>query len=145
MNPKILLTTGILTFVIQHFSAQNIEYTYDNAGNRYQRKIIYLQKYEQNYGKMDTSDLKTLFTKIVDQDINIYPNPFNQSINILIKKETIEKVRYEIYQSNGVLMMKDVCFDKNFSINLSHLHDGEFILRIEADNYINEYKIVKQN
>jgi len=76
--------------------------------------------------------------------INVYPNPFNSSINF--KLNVIENInRIELYNSNGCLLytLKEIKTEQE--IDLKELSSGIFYLIIHTDKRIYSKKLIKIN
>jgi len=79
-------------------------------------------------------DLKQTFSSVT-----IYPNPASSEIHIL--SDTKEITDYVIYNSIGQTVMYGTLQD-NFTINISGLQSGIYIIRIKADHKVISKKIV---
>ncbi|KFE97272.1 PKD domain-containing protein [Chryseobacterium luteum] len=85
--------------------------------------------------KTAQTSAKSIANAEKEVELEVYPNPFNSSINI--KGENLKS--YEIYDISGKLIKQDNLNQK--TINLSNLVKGEYILKIVTNN--NEVKIKK--
>lgn len=78
---------------------------------------------------LGTSDLK---------DLNIYPNPATDYINILNVKHKIEKVT--IFDLTGKQMISDT----KEKINISKIPSGVYVLSVKTETGIRNFKFIKQ-
>ena len=81
-------------------------------------------------------------TKISNIDINIYPNPANNIINIEFDK-IINNGEISIYNSTGYLVKKEYLIENSKTINLSDLNNGLYFIKItENSNIIASKKVL---
>ncbi|MBP1644858.1 MAG: putative hemagglutinin [Bacteroidetes bacterium] len=73
-------------------------------------------------------------------EINIYPNPVSNDLNI----ECSEKIdSIEVYDSLGRRIIRQENSPKKTTIDVSNLNNGIYILKLITEKGIGEYKIVK--
>jgi hypothetical protein len=73
------------------------------------------------------------------KDISVYPNPFNQYIQL----DGIEKGQtYSIVNLNGAILQSGI-LEKNMLVNTEEIGSGIYILRIHGESSSNFIKIVK--
>ncbi len=82
------------------------------------------------------------------QNINLFPNPAKDFVNIRINTESELHCSIKIYNSIGSLIKSDY-FDfskekNNYSINLENMSNGLYIAEITADNKKQIIKLIKQ-
>lgn len=89
-------------------------------------------------------DQVTLGTKnFTIQDLAIYPNPFNDILNISSKNETI--LSYEIFDMGGRVIKRSAVGNLNtFVINTADLTSGIYMLNLKSENGEFTQKIVKK-
>jgi len=75
--------------------------------------------------------------------ISIYPNPTNGILKLEFKQIKVQKIR--ISDLSGRTKLEKTEIQPNETINLSHLRDGIYIIRIQTDKEIFITKIVKEN
>lgn len=94
----------------------------------------------------DHSYSKIIAIKNKTENISVYPNPFNNKVNINIKDYDTENVTIEIYSVAGeMVMLKNFVGSENISINLNKLSLGTYHLKIYNDKFTHYKKIVKTN
>lgn len=80
------------------------------------------------------------------KDINIYPNPFNTTLNIEVTGPAYQKYRLEIYTSDGKLI-RNTGFSGSVKPDLSGLSNGLYLVRIldSEGHVLYNQRIVKGN
>ncbi|MFV0598216.1 MAG: T9SS type A sorting domain-containing protein [Bacteroidales bacterium] len=90
-----------------------------------------------------TFDCSTIGIEDIDVDIveaKVYPNPAIDYLSI----ETKEVVqRLEVYDALGRKVVSKIPNQNNFSIDISNLEQGIYILKLQTKEGIGSYKIVK--
>ena len=90
-----------------------------------------------------TFDCKSIGTDDVQLDFveaKVYPNPAIDYLSI----ETKERVqRFEVYDALGRNVISKIPNQNNFSIDISNLEQGIYILKLQTKEGIGSYKIVK--
>ena len=79
---------------------------------------------------------------IQTNQINIYPNPVTNVLNINLKAEIMNS-RFTIYNIQGLKMMSGILDKANNNINLELLASGIYILTIEGQQAAS-FKLIKQ-
>jgi len=81
-----------------------------------------------------------LSTSEIDQiDTAVYPNPVSNELNI----KSNEPLRYTLFDIHGRRLFSGST-NRRISIDISHLNNGVYILKITQENATNEFKILKQ-
>jgi len=131
---------------IQSFS--QIEYEYDNAGNRYCRHVIDIstQKVTQTDSTYASDSTIAERNEIIFQfsnesKITVFPNPATQFINI--QTDNINSIEISIYEYSGKLLFTQISTDTWTSIDLSSMPYGNYIMSTVADGKRKEWKIIK--
>ena len=84
-------------------------------------------------------------TSLSEFDVNIYPNPFNQTLSI-IYNQTLKNEEVYIYDLLGKEVLKQKLTDVKTTINTSVLENGIYLLKVvseEGNVYVG--KVVKNN
>ena len=72
-------------------------------------------------------------------EINIYPNPVNDNLNI----ECVERINnLELYDALGRMLIRKENILDNISIDVSNLDSGIYILKIRTEKGSGEYKVI---
>lgn len=106
-----------------------------------------------NYYRLKQTDFngKYSYSKVITiknetKNINGYPNPFHNNLNINIYDYSNENITVEIYSITGEkIMFKNFKGSNNLTINLDHLSLGTYHLKIYNDSFTQYKKIVKTN
>ena len=141
----ILLLAVTLLITVPGFSqTKEYSYSYDDSGNRIQRKCIELKSgsiSRNNHGEQ----IKKEFEDLVNgQEIKIYPNPTKGMLKIEIPDLKENNARLMVFNNQGQLI-KEIKVNSNFSeINLSNHPSGMYILKILIGQNSSEWKIIKE-
>jgi len=88
---------------------------------------------------------KSVNNQIIEKpinEINLYPNPFNEKINIVCNNKLITK--YSLMDLNGKCIITKTDLT-NLSIDLSFLNSGIYLIRFEDSNGKTQYrKLIKK-
>jgi hypothetical protein len=77
-------------------------------------------------------------------NISIYPNPTNNIINVNLGEVT-SPTNYSLYSIDGKMIGDNNMVNTNsFSIDLTDMAIGIYILKIKSENSINTFKIIKR-
>lgn len=128
-----------------------VEYTYDNAGNRIQRNIIVVGGMVQNNG--DGVMQQTLEEQLHIEDegdilFNLYPNPTYADVDITIDYQNVSQqtVTMSLYDINGKLLEGKQVSDLRHHISLQNYPVGIYYLRIASLDHktMKEIKIIRR-
>ena len=78
--------------------------------------------------------------------IEVYPNPFYNSLNIKCSSTEHEYINVEILTSNGELLFMNKYQNKNGRVKilgLDYLNTGIYFVKVITNNNIDTYKILK--
>lgn len=78
----------------------------------------------------------------LNNNILLFPNPFEDTINISQKNSNSQNVTAKIYNVLGAKIYQST-IKNGGKVNLSHLNNGVFIIEITIDNKITRKKIIK--
>jgi len=90
------------------------------------------------------SGVETTLRLLSDHSINIYPNPFNQTLSIEME-ENIRNGEVKIYDLVGKEVLKQKLTDIKTTVNTSTLENGIYVLKVvssEGNMFVG--KVVKQ-
>ncbi|MCK4661226.1 MAG: S8 family peptidase [Bacteroidales bacterium] len=100
----------------------------------------------QNKYKQITSCNKNLKPDIIENDINIFPNPTNESINITCNNLDFKDFAITLYNIEGniVSLINNITYrySKHIVINCTNLPKGIYFIKLEIDNKSYNKKIV---
>lgn len=99
-----------------------------------------------NY-KIEIQDTSSVLTSIdtdeLDFNVNIYPNPAKNILNIELQQKS--ELTFQINDLNGLKMLEGKLTDVKNEINITDLKSGVFLLTInnQTDKQIETFKIIK--
>jgi hypothetical protein len=93
---------------------------------------------------LNISVLSTNIEEPVLDNIQIYPNPASSSFSITID-ETLINAPYQLYDSQGKIMLSGVTTDSNTIVQTGALSSGVYTLTITGDKYVLRKKIILKN
>lgn len=126
----------LLTCSCCNAAAQNIGFTYDNAGNRIKKEIV-LSK------SLFEEDDEPLKEKMQRRDVVIYPNPTEGEILIQVSGSPVNGT-IEIFSMNGALIERGNLSGNSCSFDLSYQPEGVYLLKISFEGETSTWKIVKE-
>jgi len=125
-----------------------IEYTYDGAGNRTHREVIYIGEKKDNTktGKTDNeSDKLTWSEKIGEYEISIFPNPTKGELEVEITGiKDATATRMELFSTAGEMIFSSDKLKGQSRLDLSGRQAGTYVLKIILDNRVSTWKVVKE-
>ncbi|MFA4853264.1 MAG: T9SS type A sorting domain-containing protein [Bacteroidales bacterium] len=133
-----------------------IEYTYDAAGNRTQRFVIYLKLADTTNLQDSASqvnqpaDSSSVFSENIGNcKVSVFPNPIQgkltlRIINTLSPAQTPETKTF-IYNESGTLLKQTVATEPEQSIDFSMFTVGVYYLKVMVNNADKTFKIIKTN
>ena len=90
------------------------------------------------FGDTDLSDIEKF-----ESEIQIYPNPTNDIVNIQLQNLPENKSDIYVYDFSGKLILNSSFSDDNTSIDLSNYSTGVYFIKIVTENQIINKKIIK--
>lgn len=145
LNYLICNTPIIIIIVLVHIcaisKAQDIQYTYDPAGNRVYREYVILRLSANTAGsnQEDAEKLKE------EMDIEIFPNPTEDVVNVSINNfDAKKKITLEVYDSAGKLLQTSKLTSTSSRINFKEYKPGIYHVGILVDKQSVFYQILKK-
>jgi len=137
-----LLTCIFLTMGFTIINAQNIEYYYDNAGNRIERVIILqIPSYTPQIPQEET----VIEDIVSEYSIKIYPNPTKGHLAMeIINAPSVMDGSMILYNSGGQMLANSIITSSYTTFDLSGHIPGIYILHIRINEEIITWKIVKE-
>lgn len=121
-----LINLLILTFAYQFSFGQNIP---DNDN-------------KSELPKMKTESLN------IETDVDLYPNPAIEYLNITLKNSQLKKVQIEVYNviGNKLDFEMDMVSSNSYKLNVKNFHSGYYLLIIKdpVSRFNKAYKFRKQ-
>lgn len=120
----------------------NVQYQYDDAGNRISRQVVYLERLKSTTGKNEISEE----FENPESVFKVFPNPATQSIYVGLNQDAIESFSKSIsvYDLNGKEIIRRIPTSDAIQIDLSELPAGVYLLKLRYDNDSKECKIIKR-
>ena len=81
--------------------------------------------------------------EIANWDVNIFPNPSRDFLNITINGSKSKDVKYTIMNTLGKIIYQQTGTFKRHVINIENLSTGNYFLIVEQDNYLTSKEFVK--
>ena len=125
-------------------AAQEIEYAYDNAGNRIQRMVL-VQRRSADANPEEAE--APIADSRGDFSFLLYPNPTEGGIRIDADPEfmLLGEKHLSVYDMNGREVKKGTFDETQRSIDLTGQQSGSYIVRLTAaGGYSIEWRVVKQ-
>ncbi len=79
-----------------------------------------------------------------ENGITIYPNPVSDNLTIEIPALTSEKKQLSIYSIMGEEVLKESFSSLKYSVNVSHLSEGIYIVEVRGEKNIARRKFIKE-
>ena len=122
--------------------AQGISFTYDAAGNRIQRIIVF-KSTEVNIDSIAVA--KPLTDNLGEIKITIYPNPTSGKLSVELENiPNGETAKIAMYNIDGRLIQQTGSLEPINHLDLSDYQMGIYILRITVGQKVSEWKVIKQ-
>jgi hypothetical protein len=146
----------ILTYIILQtntITAQNFIYTYDAAGNRIQRQVIYLKSAQVNKQQPQENQTTGIVQDVVgEQKITIFPNPtkgklgiqFHHSDNTAFNHSGNSGNLIVLYDLSGKTVAQKEINSQFCEIDLTGVRTGIYVMRIRMEGKAQEWKVVKE-
>jgi hypothetical protein len=84
-------------------------------------------------------------TEGITLEYQVYPNPTNGLIKLIIKPFEYENRRFRLYDLNGILIQDEKIENEETEISLGNLSSSMYLLKIINDNHeVKVFKIVKR-
>ena len=81
--------------------------------------------------------------EIANWDVNIFPNPSRDFLNITINGSKSKDIKYTIMNTLGKIIYQQTGTFKRHQINIENLSIGNYFLIVEQDNYLTSKEFVK--
>lgn len=130
----LLLMSGLLY-------SQAVEYVYDAAGNRTQRKLVVLDPGGTSRYMQPKDSVAAELT--LDSKLTVYPNPVKEQLNLKVDGSF---VAYDIVLTDltGKVFLTKTINENSTQLDFTTYPKGTYLLRTGANNQFTEWKIIKQ-
>ena len=149
MKPIHKLFTLLTLLIVSStaFSQTPVEYYYDNAGNRVQRKVIILTPMVVN-NESPTEQPAELVSDIEDQfNFSLYPNPTKGAILVEAEEAfmALEEKRMFVYDSKGKLLIERKFDQRQQVVELPDEATGSYLVKVTASGgYYADWRVLKK-
>ena len=157
----LLLWLCIPLFCIAQNNPLTRYYEYDAAGNLIVRKVIEVTQappapldslpvtryaLQDEFGSSGSQlSPEYYLEKLAQVEMKIYPNPATEKITLSISNmENLQTGTLQLYSMNGQLLQTRLLSEAEVDISLVGLSKGTYILKVQINDIIEEWKIVKQ-
>ena len=144
MRPTYLLALALLISGATLFGQDpisEINFSYDSAGNRTIREIIYSD------GGLKAAQVPPEEEEELDSEkgLNVYPNPASHSLYVTLNEEVMEEERKMIvlFDNLGKQVYQTQSLQEVNQVDVSELPTGTYILKLIYGNRHKEWIIVK--
>ena len=143
---RFLLICVVFGFGYQSISAQNtIYYSYDDNGNRVTRSIALKKSSAVTDSAYEETEKEIFKDEIGEIHISIYPNPTKGNLVVEVSGTSTEAlIEYGIYSATGTILKKQIVSDPQFNIDFTNQPCGMYILKLNIEGKISEWKIIKE-
>jgi hypothetical protein len=135
-----------------------IEFTYDAAGNRTERHVIYLRSQEDSKSQEienpvknavsthQTGNVDVIYKELLgEQEVGIFPNPTKGEITIEITNlQQTAPAKLEVFSLAGESVFSENRLQNKTVVDLSKLPPGTYVLKILLDSKLSTWKIIKE-
>jgi hypothetical protein len=151
--PRLTLVLGCLMVLLTHLQAQTtIKYSYDQAGNRIERKPLVVKSTEIDTAQTNSTVANGGKKGNVSQaygeaqsHIILYPNPVVHELTLRFDDYTEPPMgQIVVYDLNGRQIMALAINTMQSTISFEHLKAGTYIVRLFMGHQHNEWKVIKE-
>jgi len=122
-----------------------IRFSYDDAGNRISRDVIYLKSTEVNPADSSGTASPAVFSNLLQGcEVRVYPNPTRGQLSVeVLNLPAGETYSAEIYTSGGMALLKEEGLSHGHTLDLSGFREGMYVLRIILLRETMTWKVIK--
>jgi hypothetical protein len=142
------------------------EYEYDAAGNRTSRKVLNIDlappalqdsllvtrdgvtRDELRVTSYELQELQTELSyieNIAQVEIKVFPNPATEKVTLEIAGwETLQTVVFKLFTLTGQLLQEHPVHSVSTEVSLAGLASGAYILKVQINDRVEDWKIIKQ-
>lgn len=136
-----ILISGATVFA-QTDSITEINFSYDDAGNRVAREIVY---YEGGLKSAEVTLDEEIEEIEEEKGLNVFPNPVNHSLYVTLNKEAVDEENRMIivFDNLGRQVIQTTAYQEINQIDVSSLANGTYILKLIYGRKQKEWIIIK--
>ena len=152
---KTTLITSLLLFAGVTFSQNEVEYTYDDAGNRIKRESNSTTNFVPTNNNNETTAMEDMEQSGIDLDAHPNPTAENTKVSVLIDPETISEINKASIASGITMQLADVSgkviqtrkgASLEQSFDLQGMAKGVYFVKVftKSGQLVGERKILKK-
>ena len=153
---KILVTCALFANLIG-FSQSEIEYIYDNAGNRIQRRVYQLpnglitqnnstQEKEPSLESTNAEQESGIADLQGEHSFKLFPNPIKSEVNVEMSESflALDAKKIYLFDMKGVELLSRAVNNAVEKIDFSNLPQGSYIVKVSSESVSQEWRVVKE-
>jgi len=127
-------------------------YDYDASGNRIVRRVLVMKAPTNEDDSLEVTSYELQVTsdeyfveKLAQVEMKIYPNPATEKITLEISNfEKLQTGVFKLYNLNGQLLQECPVHSVSTEVSLVGLSAGVYILKVNINGRVEDWKIIKQ-
>jgi len=148
---KILISLFLFSFTLSLSAQSYIQYSYDDTGNRIQRKLVLslLGEGSEEVANRDASD-STLglgveeAATLLQQRTQVFPNPTQELLQVQFQEALPGGATIELFDMAGKRILRQPMPDTSTMLDIGSQQPGTYILIIRGKDFSARWKVVKQ-
>jgi len=154
MKIFVLLIISLLTLVpLFGQTVDYVEFTYDDAGNRNCRQVIYLkssvvdeQQTQNETGFQPAADSVEFKGMVGSREVSIFPNPTRGMLTVKVTtgQEQGETSRVVVFTLAGETVLEQSLIGSETRVDLSGRPPGTYILKLSSGTNHVSWKVIKE-
>lgn len=142
-NMKTLLTIILFFAVTQISIAQKVQYTYDNHGNRIQRKLV-ASPWSERLGNATPEEIEENSKVAIQEGISVFPNPTSDKVVLTINDfDPSETNSMSLLDAKGIEVMSQRVTQNNSEMDVSQFKSGIYYFKVVKNKKMLYYKLIK--
>ena len=145
-----IISEGIFPFTYLWNDGSTLEYMIVSNPDSINPKKDFSLTVTDKYGCYNTDSISLIYTGLKDIFTNddnliiIFPNPFNEKININFRKNVKGEVNVSVSNTEGKVLVKKLLDGENsYSLDLKLLKPGIYFIEVSGENFAKRGKILK--
>lgn len=123
---------------------RNVQFTYDNAGNRTGRAIVLAQAPQIRNVVSDSVQTEIYTDLFAEYQLRVYPNPTEGELKIeLCGLPDGENYHLLISNTSGTVIINRMTSDNPTIADLTTFPAGIYVMRIQYKDYAKDFKIIR--
>lgn len=135
------LTFILFLFLTGSIYAQSIEYFYDAAGNRTQRKLVVIDPNETGRYMQPKDSVAAQLTS--DSKLTVYPNPVKEQLTLKVDG-VFKTYQITLTDLSGRVLLSNTINSTIKQLDFTNYPKGTYLLKTGVNDQFTEWKIIKQ-